>query len=103
MSDPSALAALLDDLVAANRILAERGILDGFGRSARDPRRAGRFLLSRSLAPALVTREDVMTLDLDGAPVDGDARTPYLERFLTARSIAGGPTCRRSCAAIRSR
>jgi ribulose-5-phosphate 4-epimerase/fuculose-1-phosphate aldolase len=83
MTDASALPALLDDLVAANRILAERGILDGFGHvSARDPRRAGRFLLSRSLAPALVTREDVMTFDLDGAPVDGDARTPYLERFL---------------------
>ena len=83
MTDPSPLAAVRDDIVAANRILAGRGVLDGFGHvSARDPRRADRFLLSRSLAPALVTREDLMTFDLDAAPVDGDSRTPYLERFL---------------------
>jgi ribulose-5-phosphate 4-epimerase/fuculose-1-phosphate aldolase len=83
MTDPALLATLLDDVVAANRILAQRGVLDGFGHvSARHPRRADRFLLSRSLPPALVTREDVMTFDLDGAPVDGDARRPYLERFL---------------------
>jgi ribulose-5-phosphate 4-epimerase/fuculose-1-phosphate aldolase len=77
----AALAAVADDLVAANRILAAHGVLDGFGHvSARDPRRADRFLLSRSLAPELVTREDLMTFDLDASPVDGDARRPYLER-----------------------
>src|SRR5512147_2869863 len=83
MSDDAALAALIDDLVDANRILADRGVLDGFGHvSVRDPRRADRFLLSRSLAPASVSREDIMRFDLDGAPVDGDARKPYLERFI---------------------
>jgi ribulose-5-phosphate 4-epimerase/fuculose-1-phosphate aldolase len=83
MPDPSALAAIVDDLVAANRILAGRGVLDGFGHvSARDPRRRDRFLLSRSIAPGLVTQGDVMTFDLDGAPADGDARRPYLERYL---------------------
>ncbi|MEO8486057.1 MAG: class II aldolase/adducin family protein [Betaproteobacteria bacterium] len=81
-ADP-ALAALVDDVVAANRILAGRGVLDGFGHvSARDPRRADRFLLSRSIAPAQVTRNDLMTFDLDGAAADGDARRPYLERFI---------------------
>jgi ribulose-5-phosphate 4-epimerase/fuculose-1-phosphate aldolase len=83
MSDDAALAALIDDLVDANRILASHGVLDGFGHvSVRDPRRADRYLLSRSLAPASVTREDIMRFDLDGAPVDGDARKPYLERFI---------------------
>jgi ribulose-5-phosphate 4-epimerase/fuculose-1-phosphate aldolase len=68
---------------AAHRILAGHGILDAFGHvSARDPRRADRFLIPRSLAPALVTRDDLMTLDLDGNPVDHDARRPFLERFL---------------------
>lgn len=83
MSDPASLDALLDDLVAANHILAKHGVLDGFGHaSVRDPRRADRFFLSRSLAPASVTREDLMSFDLDSVPVGGDARRPYLERFI---------------------
>jgi ribulose-5-phosphate 4-epimerase/fuculose-1-phosphate aldolase len=75
--------ALLDDLAAANRILARHGVLDGFGHvSARHPAAPDRFLLSRSLAPALVTPADVMTFDLDGNALGGDARRPYLERFI---------------------
>ena len=54
------LASILDELVAANRILAGLGVLDGFGHvSARHPDRADRYLLARSLAPELVTRDDV--------------------------------------------
>lgn len=83
MPDDPALDAISDDLVAANRILARQGVLDGFGHvSARDPRRADRFLLSRSLAPELVTREDLMCFDLDANPVGDDARRPYLERHI---------------------
>ena len=45
-------AALLDDLVAANRILAMEGVLDGLGHvSVRHPTRPERFLLARSVAP----------------------------------------------------
>ena len=74
---------LVDDLVTANRILADQGVLDGFGHvSARHDKRADRFLLARSMAPALVTAADVMTFDLDGAPQGGDTRAPYLERFI---------------------
>lgn len=43
---------LIDGLVVANRILADQGILDGFGhvsvRSRADP---GHFLMSRARAP----------------------------------------------------
>jgi len=81
MAAPGADPALVDNLVIANRILARYGIVDGFGHvSVRDPR--GGFLLSRSLAPASVTREDIMRFDLDGNALDGDQRTPYLERFI---------------------
>jgi hypothetical protein len=39
---------LLDDLVAANRILYHQGVVDGFGHvSARHPARPDRFLLCR--------------------------------------------------------
>ena len=71
--------ALIDKLVVANRILARHGIVDGFGHvSVRAPRDSAGFLLSRSLAPATVTANDIMRFDLDGNAQDGDARTPYL-------------------------
>lgn len=79
----SALPTLIEDLVAANRILAGLNVLDGFGHvSVRHPDHADRYLLSRSLAPELVTRDDIMTFDLKSSAQDGDARTPYLERFI---------------------
>lgn len=77
-----ALGPLLDDLVAANRILAMQGVLDAYGHvSARSPRDAARFYMSRSLAPQLVTRDDIQEYGADSEPI-GDARKPYLERFL---------------------
>ena len=70
-------------MAAANRILAGYGVLDAFGHvSARHPDDPGRFLISRSRAPELVTVADLMVLDLDCNPVEGDTRTPYLERFI---------------------
>src|SRR4051812_23058644 len=78
----SANPALVEDLVAANRILADQGVLDAYGhvsvRSDRDP---SRFLMSRSLAPQLVTAEDIQEYGPDSEPL-GDTRKPYLERFL---------------------
>lgn len=57
------------ELVAANRILAHLGIVDGFGHvSLRDPVPPDRFLVSRSMAPALVSADDILSLDFDGAP-----------------------------------
>jgi ribulose-5-phosphate 4-epimerase/fuculose-1-phosphate aldolase len=75
--------ALINDLVAANRILYDQGVVDGFGHvSARHDKDPGRYLLSRSMAPALVTAADIMEFDLDSNPVDPQGRTPYLERFI---------------------
>lgn len=89
MSDPN---ALLDDLVAANRILAGLGVVDGFGHvSARHPDRPDRFLISRSLAPELVTRDDIMVLDLQSNAVDGDPRPAYLEKFIHGEIYARRP------------
>lgn len=75
--------ALIEDLVAANRILFDQGVVDGFGHvSARHDRNPDRFLLSRSMAPGLVTPADIMEFDLDGTPVDPRGRAAYLERFI---------------------
>ncbi len=84
MSVPiTTLSTVVDDLVAANRILAGLGVLDGFGHvSVRHPDRTDCFLLARSLAPELVMRDDIMTFDMASVPQDGDTRTPYLERFI---------------------
>ncbi len=74
---------LIDDLVVANRILYDQGVVDGFGHiSARHDKDPNRYLLSRSMAPALVTADDIMEFDLDSNPTDSSGRTPYLERFI---------------------
>jgi ribulose-5-phosphate 4-epimerase/fuculose-1-phosphate aldolase len=76
-------ADVIDDLVAANRVLAQEQILDGFGHvSARHPRIADRFLLARSVAPELVTTTDIMEYDLDANPSDPRGRASYRERFI---------------------
>ena len=83
---------LIDDIVAANHILVDQGVLDGFGHvSARHDKRADRFLLARSMAPGLVTAADIMEFDLDGAPVDARGRTAYLERFIHSEIYRARP------------
>ena len=79
----SELNAVLEDLVAANRILANEGVVDGFGHvSVRHPDWPDCFLLACSRAPALVTREDLMVHGLTGEPVEADRRPLYAERFI---------------------
>src|SRR6185503_5333301 len=71
------------DLVIGNRILAYEGVVDAYGHvSMRHPEKPDRFLLSRSRSPELVAPEDIMEFTLDGSPVGGDKRPPYLERFI---------------------
>src|SRR5262249_13740751 len=74
---------MLDDLVLANRILFWLGVLDGYGHvSVRDPRDPEHFFLARSLAPALVTLEDIMVFDRDAEPVEARGRDMYSERYI---------------------
>ncbi len=76
-------AAIIEDLVMANRILADQGVVDGFGHvSVRHPANPNRFLLSRSRAPALVTADDIIEYDLDCTPINDRGRASYLERFI---------------------
>ena len=77
--------AVRRELVAANRILAHLGIVDGFGHvSVRDPEVPDRFLLSCLMAPALVSESDILSLDFDGKPAAGERRRSYVERFIHA-------------------
>lgn len=77
------LAEVKQELAIANRILFREGVVDGFGHvSLRHPTQPERFLLARSMAPALVTADDILTFDLDGEAIDAAGRTAYLERFI---------------------
>ena len=84
--------ALIDDLVAANRILYDQGVVDGFGHvSVRHDKRPAHFLLARSMAPGLVTATDIMEFDPDGEAVDPQGRTVYLERFIHSEIFKAHP------------
>ena len=78
-------AVAIDDLIAANRILSNEGVIDAFGHvSCRHPERPTHFLMSRALAPALVNAHDLIEFDAEGAPLDAGERRPYVERFIHA-------------------
>ena len=75
--------AVIEDLVAANRILAMEGIVDAYGHvSIRHPGNPNRYLLSRSQGPEFVVAADIMEYDLDSTPVDPKGRVSVVERFI---------------------
>jgi ribulose-5-phosphate 4-epimerase/fuculose-1-phosphate aldolase len=80
----AAFKAVIEDLVAGNRILYHEHVVDGFGHiSARDPRNPEHFLLSRGRAPGLVTAGDIMVFKVaDGEVLKDDGRPVYSERFI---------------------
>src|SRR5215831_985693 len=62
---------LIEDLVAANRILADHGLLDGWGHvSVRHNRDPNRYLMAQGMSADLVTAKDILEFDLDSRPVD---------------------------------
>jgi HCOMODA/2-hydroxy-3-carboxy-muconic semialdehyde decarboxylase len=76
-------AGLIEDLAAASRILAAQGVVDGFGHvSMRHPSAPDRYLMARSIAPALVTPGDIIEYDLDSNPCNANGRGSFLERFI---------------------
>jgi ribulose-5-phosphate 4-epimerase/fuculose-1-phosphate aldolase len=79
----SKLDFILEELVTANRILANEGIVDSFGHvSARHPDNPKHYLLSRARAPERIERADIVEYTLDGTAIDESAPAPYLERFI---------------------
>ena len=81
-ADP-VIAHTLTNLVIANRILAREGVIDDFGHvSARHPTDPGRYFLSRSRSPELVTVDDIVEFTLDGDPVAPENRRLYAERAI---------------------
>ena len=77
------VTALIEELVAANHVLAAKDILDGWGHvSVRSPDNPAHYLMSRSLAPELVTADDIVEFDLDSVAIEPKGSRGYLERYI---------------------
>jgi HCOMODA/2-hydroxy-3-carboxy-muconic semialdehyde decarboxylase len=88
----SSLDNIFRDLVIANRILAKEDVVDAYGHvSIRHPDNPNHFMIARSVAPELVTGDDIVELGLDGQPVREEKRTLYLERFIHAAIFEARP------------
>jgi ribulose-5-phosphate 4-epimerase/fuculose-1-phosphate aldolase len=71
------------EIVQASQILFANGVVDAFGHvSQRNPDRPQTFLMSRSKAPALVSLDDVLEVDLGGEPLCEPGARLFLERFI---------------------
>jgi HCOMODA/2-hydroxy-3-carboxy-muconic semialdehyde decarboxylase len=80
------------DLVTANHILVNEGVLDGFGHiSVRDATNPHQFFIARSMAPGLVTLEDLVVCDVDGNVIDAQNRRSYVERFIHSEIYRARP------------
>jgi ribulose-5-phosphate 4-epimerase/fuculose-1-phosphate aldolase len=91
-ADPQDKNALLEDLVTANHILQDQGVVDGYGHiSVRNPANPNHFFISRWLAPDLVTVSDIVELDYDCVPMNGDTRKLYSERWIHAEIYRARP------------
>ena len=88
----SNLDVIIKDLVVANRILAREDVVDAYGHvSIRNPDNPKSFFISRSLAPELIQKDDIVELGLDGEPLKNEKRSLYLERFIHAAIYEARP------------
>jgi len=96
MSDTE--AKLVEQLVAANRILANEGIVDVFGHiSVRSERNPEEFLLSVSRSPAAVRVPDIQRYRLDCTPVAETKEKHYVERVIHGGIYQARPDVKSIC------
>jgi len=89
---------LRHELAVANRILAHEGVIDAFGHvSLRHPDEPGRYLLSRSRAPELVERGDILEFDLESRPVYPTTVELYAERVIHGEIYKARPDVTAVC------
>ncbi len=83
---------LINELVVANRILANEDVVDAYGHvSVRNPEAPDRFFLAHSKSPALVEAGDIVEHTLDGQALQPEPRPLYLERFIHAAIYEARP------------
>lgn len=80
---PHDVPTLRADLATANHILYDQGVVDGYGHvSVRHPTDPTHFLISRWLAPDMVTENDILEVDFDCKPVNGAKARLYSEIYI---------------------
>ena len=83
LSAQKVASSQIPDLVAADRILAGHEIFDAYGHvSVRSDLNPQHYFMSRSLAPDLVTADDILEFDLDSKVIGGSKAAVFLERFI---------------------
>ena len=89
---PKTAREAIEQVVMANRILSNEGILDALGHvSVRNPVNAGTFFQARSISPFEVTSEDILEIDLDGEVVTQTTMKPYGERIIHGAILKARP------------
>ena len=80
-----------DDLVLANRILAQQGVLDGYGHvSARSVENPEHYLIADRTPPGNVRGHNIFPWTLDDEPAGHDHPT-YTERFIHGQIYRARP------------
>jgi ribulose-5-phosphate 4-epimerase/fuculose-1-phosphate aldolase len=86
------LQTAIESLVIANRILANKNVLDSFGHvSVRHPENQERYLMSRSRAPRLVSKEDILEFSFDNKPIEDRGVPLFGERPIHGRIYKARP------------
>jgi 3-hydroxy-2-methylpyridine-4,5-dicarboxylate 4-decarboxylase len=89
---PLTTLAAIQQVVMANRILSNEGILDALGHvSVRNPENPNTFFQSRSLSPSEVTGEDILEIDLDSNVLTDTVLRPYGERIIHGALLKARP------------
>jgi HCOMODA/2-hydroxy-3-carboxy-muconic semialdehyde decarboxylase len=80
------------DLVTANHILFDQGVVDAYGHvSVRSVKNPKHYFLSRSQAPGLVTKDDIVEFDENSSAIDQRGRPIYSERFIHGEILRAHP------------
>lgn len=88
----------INEVVIANHILANEGVLDAFGHvSVRNPQRPECFLMSVSKAPELVCTEDIIEYGPDSQPIESTSTSLYAERFIHGEIYKARPDVTAIC------
>ena len=89
---PKTAKEAIRQVVMANRILGNEGILDALGHvSLRNPENANTFFQARSISPFEATQYDILEIDLDGKVMTKTTMRPYGERIIHGAILKARP------------
>lgn len=89
---PNTVDEAIAQCVMANRILANEGVLDGYGHvSVRNPENANTFFQARAVAPEFVVKSDILEIDLETNIISDTSLRAYGERVIHAAILKARP------------